>query len=128
MLTAAQAILKECWSCIGNSRSKCASRVCKLRPENFKCRSSVKRIRAHCLDCAALDIGETPAHAVKTCIGKLLRENGNGKMCWLHPFRFGKNPNRPKRTSPPQGFALRPPIPMRFQRVESTISNGARGR
>ena len=59
----------------------------------------------HCLDCAALDHGETPEYAVETCKGDLLRENGNTSrwtddkgvdrgICWLHPYRGGKNPWR----------------------------------
>ena len=121
-MTAAQAIHKECRACTGNARSKCISATCKLRPENFKYRSSVKRIAAHCRECAISDSGRS-LKAVKYCTGQLLRENGNGKMCWLHPFRMGKNPNRPKRASLPQKFAHETPVPMHFRRVESAISS-----
>jgi hypothetical protein len=81
--------------------SKCPTKVCKLSPEVFRCRSSVKRIKAHCLDCTVREIDGTALKAVRACTGRLLRENGNGGMCWLHPFRLGKNPDRPRRTPAP---------------------------
>jgi hypothetical protein len=113
MLTAAQAIRKECRFCVGAAQSHCTTTVCKLHPAVFKCRSSVKRIRAHCLECAAQDIGETRFEAIATCTGHLLRENGNTArwiaadgvergICFLHPYRFGRNPTRTKYPSPPK--------------------------
>lgn len=99
-MTAAQAIGWECNSCCPGQRmtpSRCPTTVCKLSPDVFRCRSSVKRIKAHCLDCAARDLEGTAHEAVRQCTGQLLQENGNGGMCWLHPFRLGKNPDRPKR-------------------------------
>ena len=102
MVTASQAIARECNWCMGHNWRDCDSRVCKLNDEVSELRSRVKRIGAHCLDCAG-----TPAE-VKKCLGDVARENGNPSrrtdrvgtehgMCWLHPFRFGRNPGRPKR-------------------------------
>ena len=59
-----------------------------------------------------LDTGERPHEAVRDCKGDILLENGNPSkwtdeagvergMCWLHPYRFGKNPYRPKRPATP---------------------------
>ena len=109
-LTAAQAIRKECRFCIGAAQANCTTAVCKLHPDVFKCRSSVKRIRAHCLECAAQDIHETKFEAVATCNGHLLRENENEirwtdadgverGACFLHLYRVGKNPDRRKMSS-----------------------------
>ena len=106
-MTPAEAIKRECRWCIGAVQANCTTVVCKLHPAVFKCRSSVKRIRAHCLDCAAQDINETKYEAVATCNGRLLRENGNTVrwtdpdgvergVCFLHAYRFGKNPSRRK--------------------------------
>ena len=103
--TAAQAITRECWWCSGVSPKKCWTIACKLSPVAFQCRSSVKRIKLHCLECAARDIKESERHAVQTCTGHVIRENGNPVrwnekdgaehgVCWLHPYRFGKNPAR----------------------------------
>ena len=103
-VTAAQAIGRECKSCCPGQRmtpSKCPTKVCKLSPEAFQCRSSVRRIKAHCLDCAVREIDGTALKAVRACTGRLLRENGNGGTCWLHPFRLGKNPDRPRHTPAP---------------------------
>lgn|GEM_PF-1490748 len=108
--TAAQAIRKECRFCIGAAQANCTTAVCKLHPDVFKCRSSVKRIRAHCLECAAQDIHETKFEAVATCNGHLLRENENAVrwiddeerergVCFLHLYRVGKNPDRRKMSS-----------------------------
>lgn len=104
-LSAAQAIRREYRWCIGSSQASCITKVCKLHPDVFECRSSVKRIKAHCLDCAAQDVGESPKAAVSSCNGRLLRENGSAVrwvdpagvergVCFLHPYRFGKNPRR----------------------------------
>jgi hypothetical protein len=48
------------------------------KPKTFS-----KAIRAYCLDCCG-----GSAHEVKMC---------PATECELHPFRFGKNPYRPKR-------------------------------
>jgi hypothetical protein len=106
-LTPAQAIKRECRFCIGAAHANCTTTVCRLHPSMFKCRSSVKRIRAYCLDCAAQDTHETKHEAVATCNGRLLRENGNTArltdvdgvergVCFLHSYRLGKNPDRRK--------------------------------
>lgn len=99
-MTAAQAILKECRTCNGGPQSTCISRICNLHPDVWEGKhSKVRQIRAHCLECA----GSVPQ--VKTCSGKLLFHGDNGNICYLHPFRFGKNPARPKSAShPPVGF------------------------
>ena len=75
-MTAAQAIRRECRFCIGAAQANCTTAVCKLHPDVFKFRSSVKRIRAHCLDCAAQDIHETKHEAVATCDGHLPAKTG----------------------------------------------------
>jgi hypothetical protein len=109
MITASQAIKRECHWCIGTSQAQCTTKVCKLHPGVSELRSRVKRIREHCLDCAAQDIGETKYKAADTCTGRLLCENGNEVrwvdsagvergVCYLHPYRFGKNPNRVSHT------------------------------
>ena len=95
MISAAKAISGECRYCQpGKSMTpaKCSSRVCQLNPGVWTgARSKLQQIKAHCLECA----GTT--QAVKDCEGVLLRDNGNGKVCWLHPFRLGKNPARKPR-------------------------------
>src|SRR4030067_2932956 len=94
-LTPRKAIRMECRWCSGVTPEKCLTRVCNLSPNVFKCRSSVRRIRAYCLDCASLNLGETPAPAVLTCNGRLMRKNGNRmegtwSICWIHTYRTGK--------------------------------------
>jgi len=121
-VSAARAIKRECRFCSGGPQSACRTETCKLHPSVFECRSSVKRIKAHCLECAAHGSGETRHEAVRNCSGRLLRENGNGGKCWLHPFRLGKNPNRPKRTPAPSQFPKRTTDQTHFQAPESTIS------
>jgi hypothetical protein len=49
-------------------------------------RSSVKRIRAHCLACAARDLTGSVHQVVRDCNGRLFRENGNGKICFFPPL------------------------------------------
>ena len=103
-LTAAQAIRRECKSCSGTTPKNCPTELCKLSPDVFPCRSSVKRIAAHCKDCS----GENPPI---TCKGLLLRPNGNVRieeysLCWLHPFRLGRNPYKPKREPTPHQKAF----------------------
>ncbi len=39
-------------------------------------------------------VGESMLANVAACSGKVL--NTANRICPLHPFRFGKNPNRPK--------------------------------
>jgi hypothetical protein len=132
VLTAAQVIRKECRFCIGAAQTNCTTTVCNLHPAVFKCRSSVKRIRGHCLYCVAQDIDETAYKAVATCDGHLLRENGNTArwtdanglergVCFLHPYRFGKNPTRTKYPSPPKREPSATPARGRNTAQESTI-------
>ena len=117
----AQAIKRECRFCIGAAQANCTTTICKLHPDVFKCRSSVKRIKAHCQNCVVRDLSGSVHQAVRDCTGELLRNNGNGKICWLHPYRFGRNPSRPKRTPTPSLFHKRNTDPVHFQTVESTI-------
>lgn len=132
-MTAAQAIRLECRFCTGAAQANCTTAVCRLHPAVFKCRSSVKRIRAHCLDCVAQDIGETKFEAVATCTGRLLRENGNAArwinydgeergVCFLHPYRLGKNPTRTKYPSPPKRKPSATPARDRNTAQGSTIT------
>jgi len=55
---------------------------------NEPIKSPTKAIRAFCLDCCG-----GSANEVKLCAGK---------SCSLYPFRFGKNPFRPKREYTPE--------------------------
>jgi hypothetical protein len=110
VLTAAQVIRLECRFCTRTAQAKCTTKVCNLHHGVSELRSSVKKIKAHCMGCAAQDIGETRFEAIATCTGHLLRENGNTArwtdadglergVCFLHPYRLGKNPTR-RRMSP----------------------------
>lgn len=90
MLTPKQAWTKECRWCSNCPPGRCLTTVCKLSPV-FIFPSTLKRIKAHCQECAGED-------GPKTCDGKLERPNANGNICFLHPFRLGKNPSRKKRT------------------------------
>ena len=101
--TAAQAIRRVCRGCYPpRDGTTCGTKVCKLSPEVFKCGSSVMRIRQHCLDCAAHDTGaERSPATVTACDGVVHRDNGNDGRCWLHPYRLGRNPDRPKRVATP---------------------------
>lgn len=92
MISADKAIRKECKFCIPGkdmTPEKCSSEVCQLCGGVWEGpKSRVKQIRAFCLDCAG------SVKDVEECKGLLLRDNGNGGICWLHPYRFGKNPAR----------------------------------
>lgn len=111
MLTPKQAWIKECRWCSNCPPGRCLTTVCKLSPV-FIFPSTLQRIKAHCLNCAAQDTHETKPQAVKTCNGHLLRENNNTDrwmsdegergICFLHPFRFGKNPTYKKRPLTPE--------------------------
>ncbi len=91
MITAAQAIRKECRFCNTLAQTECVTKICNLHPEVWTGKKSkVRQIKAHCLECAGT-IAE-----VKECNGKLLRKNDNGNICYLHPYRMGKNPRRTK--------------------------------
>ena len=96
IVTAAQAIKRECRDCISKAQTECITKVCQLHPDVWEGkRSKVKQIKAHCLECAGT------VQAVKGCSGKLTPGKGNDGACWLHPFRMGKNPHRAKSTSRP---------------------------
>ena len=95
MITAAQAIKRECRSCINAAQSSCITKVCQLHPDVWVGkRSKVRQIKAHCLECAG------SIQQAKDCNGRLLRDNGNGEMCWLHLYRMGKNPKRTNLAAP----------------------------
>ncbi|OHB35069.1 MAG: hypothetical protein A2Y08_02740 [Planctomycetes bacterium GWA2_40_7] len=88
-ITPSKAIKLECKGCMGSMKSfKCDSQICKL---NNKSLSPLKRIKAHCLDCV-----ET-RQEVKDCTGKLLFED---RVCYLHPYRLGKNPKSAGKGNP----------------------------
>ena len=141
--TPAKAITSECRWCKGGARWVCESTVCALNGPG----SSLKRIKAHCLDCAARDLGESAHDAVRSCDGHLLRENWNAErwtdptgkergLCFLLPYRFGKNPARPRRLSPEHKAKMiaalaeyhsRVNAKGRFAPVGSTITPGTGG-
>jgi hypothetical protein len=101
MISAAQAITRECRFCTNKAQSECITKRCNLHPGVWSGkRSKVRQIRAHCLECAG-----TP-QAVAGCSGNLLRDNGNGGKCWLHPYRFGKNPARKCSEAQKRGFEV----------------------
>lgn len=115
-LTAAQSIKAECRSCKGGGRWDCESKVCYLNKPGL---SALKRIKLHCVECC----GGVKAE-VADCTGRLLRENGNGKHCWLHPFRLGKNPYREKSPGRPENFAQNRREKGISKTPESTILGG----
>ena len=133
VMTAAQAIRLECRYCTGAVQEKCGTRVCALHPGVSELRSSVKKIKAHCMDCAIRDLSGSVHQAVRDCTGQLLRENGNpvrwtdkdGQergVCFLHPYRFGKNPTRAKYPSPPQRKRSATPARDRNASLQSRIT------
>ena len=90
-MTAKQSIIAECRRCCGgagNWKSVCASYDCPIHFSQPK-GASVRKIKAFCLQC----VPERSVFGVKACEGKYL----DGKICDLHPYRNGKNPNRAKR-------------------------------
>lgn len=126
-MTAAQAISRECRWCNTLSQSACVTGVCKLHPGVWQGkRSKVRQIKAHCLECAGT------MEQVKSCNGRVLRENGNGNgnICWLHPYRTGKNPGRVKSGSrPPSGFlAKRAGDALPAPRIDAKVSGGGNAR
>jgi len=86
-MTPAHAIKAECRRCNGGSRRKCESKVCALNKPGYK----LLRIKAHCRECNGDD------HPSE-CTGRLL----NGEICFLHPFRLGRNPSSKMRTLTPE--------------------------
>lgn len=78
------AIKAECRACQNSHTLKgCESTTCKLNDSSL---TNLKRIKVHCLQC----VPEHNLKAVRECTGKLL----NGRLCHLHLYRLGKNPNR----------------------------------
>jgi hypothetical protein len=107
-MSAATAIRQECRSCNTLSQNQCVTKVCQLHPNVWTGkRSKVRQIKAHCLDCVGT------IQQVKDCTGKLLRPNDNGNMCYLHPYRTGKNPARKKSGRTPSQIFQRKPIEKR---------------
>ncbi len=90
-MTAKQAIINECRWCNNSLEFRgCVSESCELN--NIEIRSSVKRIKAHCLTC----VPSQSYQGVESCDGQVANFD-DGRICPLHPFRFGKNPNRKPR-------------------------------
>jgi hypothetical protein len=83
-LSPSRAIKKECQWCLNNRFPDCGSRVCILKNDEL---TPLRKIRKHCLDCAGDSFAE-----VKACDGKVLYPEPH--TCYLHEFRFGKNPRR----------------------------------
>lgn len=82
-MTPKKAIEVECRYCKNGQRFNCESTVCKL---NDNSRSTLKRIKAHCLDC-------TGSRAdVVSCSGDIL--NPSPHRCTLWEYRLGTNPKR----------------------------------
>ena len=92
IMTPSKAIKLECRWCMGSVKSStCDSQICKL---NNKSLTPLKRIKSHCLDCVE------SRKEIKDCTGKLLFED---RLCYLHPYRLGKNP-RLKGLGNPENF------------------------
>ena len=97
-MTPAEAIRKECKYCMNEERFNpaiCGSKECKLRDKSII--SPLRRIKAHCLDCA--DSYEN----VKACDGLLLPS----EKCHLHAYRFGTNPQLKRQLTNEQKEKLR---------------------
>ena len=83
-LTPKQAISAECKFCNNTINFHgCSSELCQLNNMELK---HIKRIKAHCLTC----VPEQNLPGVKDCDGKVT--NSEPHICYLHPFRLGKNP------------------------------------
>ncbi|MBT9165330.1 MAG: hypothetical protein DDT23_01347 [candidate division WS2 bacterium] len=117
-MTARQAIEQECKRCCGeawNWRSICAIPNCAI---HFTKRrgSSVQKIKKFCLKCNP----KQNLQGIRECDGKYF----DGLICVLHPFRFGKNPNRPKRVfTTEQRAAMRLNLSKNIGRGASTASH-----
>ena len=88
-MTAVAAIRFECNICMqvnSGGFQKCKSNFCAFKGGKG---SKVKRIRQFCMDCVA------SSDKVRECKGEIT--NFELRKCEFHPFRFGKNPSRPKR-------------------------------
>lgn len=80
-MTPKKAIETECRFCKTGQRFDCESSTCKL---NYRGLTPLKRIKAHCLDCAG------SRAEVVTCAGNIL--NPSPHKCTLWSYRLGKNP------------------------------------
>lgn len=81
-MTPKKAVEVECRYCKNGQRFNCESTVCKLNDNSL---STLKRIKAHCLDC-------TGSRAdVVSCSGDILNPSPPHK-CTLWEYRLGTNP------------------------------------
>ncbi len=90
-MTAKQAINTECRKCCGDAkqwRDVCASPDCAIHFTR-EIGSSVRRIKEFCIKCNP----EQNLQGSRECDGRYF----GGSVCALHPFRLGRNPERPKR-------------------------------
>lgn len=81
-MTPSNAIKEQCRYCLPSNWTSCDSMACNL---NNKQLSSLKRIRAHCLDC----VGTHPE--VSSCTGNALYPASHKCSLWV--YRAGKNPS-----------------------------------
>ena len=93
-MTPKQAWKLVCKQCAKTTPHKCETKICQLS-DIFKFKSTLKRIKAHCLDCAATDLDQPITRDVINCVDT---------KCPLHPYRLGKNPNRKKRAPNPDNL------------------------
>ncbi|MBT9175540.1 MAG: hypothetical protein DDT22_01220 [candidate division WS2 bacterium] len=117
-MTAKQAINQECRRCCGGAndwRSVCATPDCAIHFTKRK-GSSVQKIKKFCLKCNP----KQRLQGVRECDGRYF----DGSICVLHPFRLGKNPNRPKRVfTAEQRAVMRLNLSKNPRRGASTVSN-----
>lgn len=108
VITPKEAILVQCRFCLNTKAFRgCRSTMCKL---NVQFLSSLKKIKAHCLDCITV----STAQAVRKCDGKVL--NPIPHICSLHPYRLGHNPRR-------KGIGGRNPNSRGIFQVNNMITN-----
>jgi hypothetical protein len=89
-MTAKQAINTECRRCCGEAaqwRNVCASDECPIHFTRDR-GSSVRRIKEFCIKCNP----KQTLQGSRECDGLYF----DGSTCVLHPFREGRNPQRPK--------------------------------
>ncbi len=105
-LSPKQAIEKECSRCKSGARFDCESKLCKLNEANtpsWEGWTSLKRIKAHCLDCVGID---KAGPELENCGGKEVLYP-EPHFCALYEFRFGTNPGRKgigKKGGAPENF------------------------
>jgi hypothetical protein len=85
-MTPREVIILECQYCQNANRSgKCQSTFCFLNNATL---TTLKRIKAHCLTC----VPDQNREGVQACTGMVI--GSRPRMCPLHPYRMGHNPNR----------------------------------